>query len=212
LQGTQAAAIPKGYFDTGTFNPSAMAAGIGYARSLTDRFSVGGQVKVVYQNLGKSIVEYADTLHTKKNLSHTVAFDFGTLLNTGYKSLAFGMSVRNFSREIKYEQEEFELPLLFTMGISMNVLDFFEKTNIEQSLIVSVDGTHPRSHPEQLKIGLDYTVMNMLSLRCGFISKEDESAMSYGIGLSAMGLQVDYSYTPFGIFDKVQRVSARLSL
>ncbi|MBN2009789.1 PorV/PorQ family protein [candidate division KSB1 bacterium] len=212
IQGTMTAVNEKGYIDTEMFSPSALAMGLGYAKALTDRFSVGGQIKGVYQNLGKSVVPVSDSLEVKKNYASAVAFDFGTLLKTGYKSLAFGMSVRNFSREVEYETESFEIPLLFTLGISMDVMDYFDKTQLDQSLVVSIDATHPRSHPEQLKIGLDYTVMNMLSLRCGYVSNNDEDGISYGVGLSTMGVCVDYSYTPFGIFDKVQRVTARLSL
>src|SRR5512140_118276 len=40
-----AAGTPAGYEDTGIFSPTAFALGLGYAKSLTDRFSIGGQVK-----------------------------------------------------------------------------------------------------------------------------------------------------------------------
>ena len=49
-------ATPLGYDDLGTFNLSALAVGLGYAKQLTDRFSVGGQVRWVQQDLGSSLV------------------------------------------------------------------------------------------------------------------------------------------------------------
>jgi len=36
---------PQGYDDTGIFTLNALAVGVGYAKQLTDRFSVGGQVR-----------------------------------------------------------------------------------------------------------------------------------------------------------------------
>lgn len=203
----------KGYIDTGNLSPSALAVGVGYAKALTDRFSVGGQVKWVRQNLDQSVVPASDTTTTSQNYDLSpIAFDFGTLFKTGFKSLALGMSVRNFSKEIKYEQEGFQLPLVFTMGISMNLMDFFEYQSFEQSLFLTIDATHFRSHPEQLLIGLDYKVMNFLSLRGGFAANNDEDGFTFGFGISQFGLMLDYAYAPFGVFDQVQRVTARFSL
>ena len=205
-----------GYVDTEIFSLTAMSAGVGYAKRLTDRFSVGGQVRYVKQDLGKSVIPVItselDTVEREADNSlNPLAFDFGTQFKTGYKSLVFGMSVRNFSKEIKYVEEGFQLPLVFNLGLSMNVLDFFEESSIEQSLIVSLDASHYRSHPEQIKIGVDYRIMNLLSLRGGYISNNDESGLSFGVGVMKYGAGLDYSYTPFGVFDKVQRMSARFS-
>ena len=206
-----------GYDDTGIFQLSAMAIGVGYAKRLTDRFSVGGQVRWVKQDLGESVIPVVtadlDTIEgMSENVLEPLAFDFGTQFKTGFKSLVFGMSVRNFSKEIKYVEEGFQLPLVFNLGISMDVMDFMESSPIEQSLIVSIDASHHRDHPEQIKIGLDYCLMNMLSLRGGYVSSNDEDGISFGVGVRYFGVGLDYAYTPFGVFDKVQRMSARFSL
>ncbi|MBN2105622.1 PorV/PorQ family protein, partial [bacterium] len=206
-----------GYVDTEIFQLTAMSAGVGYAKRLTDRFSVGGQVRWVEQDLGKSIVpvistELDTTEGEEKNRLNPMAFDFGTQFKTGYKSLVFGMSVRNFSKEIKYVEEGFQLPLVFNLGISMDVLDFMGDRSIDHALIVSLDASHYRSHPEQVKVGLDYRLLNMLSVRGGYISNNDESGLSFGVGIQSFGLCLDYAYTPFGVFDKVQRMTARFSL
>jgi len=212
-----------GYRDTGKFRLSALAVGAGYAKSLTDRFSVGGQVRWVHQDLGESIVPRIavvsdslgqtrlDTTEQKTvNELKPFSFDFGTQFKTGIKSLVFGMSVRNFSKEIKYVEEGFQLPLLFTLGISMDVMDFWEQQPFQQSLIVSVDACHHRDHPEQIKVGADYRLMNLLSLRLGYISSSDESGLTFGIGMTRYGLTFDYAYTPYGVFDRVQRMTARI--
>jgi hypothetical protein len=219
-------ASPQGYDDTGIFSLNALAVGVGYAKQLTDRFSVGGQIRFVHQDLGESMnavniqtfnagtdsaYRTSDTSIVSNKLS-PIVFDFGTQFRTGVKSLVFGMSVRNFSAEYKYAEEGIQAPLAFTLGISMNVVDLLEKLPFEQSLYVSIDATHHRDHPEQIKFGLDYRFMNIFSLRGGYISSNDESGFSFGVGISQFGFAFDYAYTPFGVFDKVQRFTARFSL
>ncbi|MBN1780606.1 PorV/PorQ family protein [bacterium] len=206
-----------GYRDIDPITPEARAIGVGYAKALSTQFSVGGQVRWVTQNLGSSYLPSAeyevdgDTITIENDLS-PMSFDFGTLFKTGYKSLIFGMSVRHFSKEIEYAEEGFQLPLVFTIGASMNLLDFIQPEGGMQSLLLSVDATHYRSHPEQVIVGLDYTLMNMLSLRCGYVTNNDEDNVSFGVGVTQYGLQLDYAYTPFGVFDKVQRMTARFSM
>jgi hypothetical protein len=203
----------KGYRDLGQFSPSAIAVGLGYAKTLTDRFSVGGQVHWIRQQLGESILptEVDSVRVTKTNRAEPVSFDFGTLFQTGFKSLAFGMSVRNFSKEIKFSKEGFQLPLTFTMGISADLLDWIGTRGMEHSLVASVDIAHYRSRPEQVMAGLNYTLFSKLSLRGGYVSNEDEDGFSFGVGLGTAGIAVDYAYTPFGTFDSVQRFTARAS-
>lgn len=206
-----------GYVDTDIFELTSMAIGMGYAKQLTDRFSVGGQVRWVRQDLGASMIPVISTeqdtsMKQVDNALTPLAFDFGTQFRTGFKSLVFGMSVRNFSKEIKYVEEGFQLPLVFNLGISMNLLDFMEGAPLDQTLYFSIDASHYRDHPEQIKLGLDYQILNVLSLRSGYISNNDESGFSMGLGVSYLGLAFDYSYTPFGVFDKVQRMTARFSM
>jgi len=203
----------KGYTDLGFFSPSALGIGVGYAKALTDRFSVGGQIHWVRQRLGENILPKGEAgRDTVKNEVSPLSFDFGTLFKTGIKSLAFGMSVRNFSKEIRFYREGFQLPLTFTMGISMDVMDFIPNKGFDQSLIVSFDAVHHRSHPEQIMIGVDYTLLKKFSLRGGYISADDEDSFSFGVGLRVANIGVDYAYTPFGIFDSVQRFTARISM
>lgn len=204
-----------GYDDTGIFNLTAMAVGLGYAKRLSDKFSVGGQIRWINQDLGQSeiaVIEAGDTSQTTvSNELSPFVFDFGTQFKTGIKSLVFGMSVRNFSEEVEYARESFQAPLVFTIGISMNVFDLLNELPYNQSLLVSLDGSHHRDHPEQIKIGLDYQLLDALSLRGGYISNNDENDFSFGVGFSGLGiskyagLKIDYSYTPFGVFDNVQR-------
>jgi len=205
IDATMVAENDLGYIDLNVMTPQALAVSVGYARSLTDKFSVGGNVGYAVQNLGQSVVPYGDSLQTKSNVAGGVTVDFGTLYYTGWKSLAFGMSVRNFSGEIKYEDEGFQLPLTFSMGLSMDLMDLFPEKPQGQSLMLSVDALHYRSHPEQLNIGLEYGFANLVYARAGYRTSEDIQALSFGLGLNIKGIIVDYAYTPTSDFADVQR-------
>jgi hypothetical protein len=217
------------YMDTGELSPTAMAIGAGYAKAISDKFSVGGQVRWVEQDLGEVAVsqfvrvptdttqEYPDGLKdssvvvTKSFAKRPLVFDFGTYYKTGFKSLVFGMSIRNFSTDIKYIHETFQLPLVFTVGIHMNLIDFINEESNNQRAILSINSSHYRSRQEDIQIAMEYQLMNVLSLRGGYVSDKDEEGLNFGMGISFEGLTFDYAYTPFGVFDKVVRYSARFT-
>jgi hypothetical protein len=210
--GTVVADNEAGYLDTGDLKPTAFAFGVGYARALSDRFSIGAHVRWAKQDFGTVTIPESDSTLTKKSYDlMPMSFDFGTLYQTGFKSLVFGMSIRNFSKEIKYEEEGFQLPLIFNLGISMDLFDFLPWEAKDQSALLMVNATHDRSHPEQILLGVDYSFKKMVSLRAGYVSHNDEDAWSYGAGFSLIGISLDYAYTPFGVFDQVQRMTARFA-
>jgi hypothetical protein len=172
----------------------------------------------VRQDLGESMIPIintgVDTTETSvSNKLTPLVFDFGTQFKTGIKSLVFGMSVRNFSAEMKYAEEGFQTPLVFNLGISMNLMDLVGEVGLDQSLYMSIDASHYRDHPEQIKIGLEYKILKAFALRGGYQSVNDlGNGMSFGLGISQFGFAFDYSYTPFGVFNNVQRMTARFSM
>jgi len=208
----------KGYRDTELFKPNALAAGLGYAIQLSDRFAVGGQVKYVYQSLGTSYIDEKvivenDTTNKKiTNKVSAIAFDFGTIYQTGIKSLAFGMSVRNFAQELKYQYEGFQLPLTFKLGLSINAMDLIDGIDREMhSLLVSVDAVHNRDYPEQVNFGFDYTFYKLFSVRAGYMFNNDEYGFTAGFGVQQFGLGIDYGYVPYKHFADVHRLTVRYS-
>jgi len=218
IQGTMVWGNDQGWVETHTFSPSSVSFGVGYAVQLSDRFSIGSQVKYAAQQLGTGVLEINpteinkdDSLAVNKFSTSAVAFDFGTLFKTGYKGIAFGMNVRNFSNEISFLKENFQLPLTFTMGLSMDIMNFMPNMADGHSLMLSVDAVHSRSYPEYLNIGMEYKLLNMLYLRYGFLSNRDERNSSFGFGVSRYGLGVDYAYIPFGILDEVQMITVRFT-
>ncbi len=213
----------QGYLDAGTFSPTAMAVGIGYAKAISEKFSVGGNIKYVRQSLGTAII--GDAIQVGSNglpsgrtadaKTDVMAVDFGVLYKTGFKSLDFGMDVRNFSREVTYIQDGFQLPLTFKIGISFNAADLMNVDKNMHSLLLTLDASHPRDYPEQVGIGAEYTFMNLVSLRAGYQSPNDEKGISAGIGLkhsfSSFDFSFDYAYTSFGIFSQVNQFSVHFA-
>ena len=214
-------AASGGYDETGIFHPSGVAAGVTYARALNDKFSIGGTAKYVRQSLGIAVTAFDPVTNARiqsSNSADVMAFDFGLLYKTGFKSLNFGMVVRNFSREIQYEKEPFQLPLTFKLGVSMNVMDLARSENSDHALLVSFDAEHPRDFAETVRMGVEYRFQDMIALRIGYVSPQDETKWSYGIGLhkaniaGTLGLGIDYAYTPFGLFGSVHRLSVAFEM
>ncbi len=207
-----------GALDIGIYKPTAMALGLTYSRALSDKFSVGGNLRYIYQDFGSQIVggDYSNYEMQDIDIS-VIAFDFGVLYKTGFKSLNFGMSIRNFSQEIAYFEENFQLPLSFKLGLSMNLLDFFEVPAETHSFLFSVDAEHPRDNVEMLRLGAEYTFNKTFSIRTGYVSYSDIGQMHYGLGVNAVtsgiiDYSVDYSYTPLSVFKDTHRFTVRIAL
>lgn len=214
----------QGFIDLGTFSPTAVAVGLGYARAITDRFSVGGHAKYARQNLGASAMEGGRIvdLEYQDNDIGVMAFDFGVLYQTGFESLNIAMTVRNFSQEIRYEDENFQLPLNFHIGASMDMIDLTSADPNMHGLLLSVNAERPRDYSEMVQFGLEYSFLNTFMLRGGYrfliesaIREHDEQGASLGGGVrftvDDIDFSADYAYTTFGVFADVHRVAVAMS-
>lgn len=207
-----------GFLDVGTFRPTALAVGLGYARALSDRFSIGGRASYVFQDLGDGFrsVDINGNPLKSENTIDVLSFDFGMFYKTGFKSLNFAMSVKNFSKEIKYQKEGFQLPLMFRIGVSINAMDFVSDSRDSDPLLLTVDATNSRDYPETINMGGEYVFLKTLAVRGGYMFGRDEQGFTAGLGvqqsLEGIGIGIDYAYTPFGIFGTVNRFAIQLSL
>ena len=221
--GTIRANNDDGFVETGNYSPTAMALGIGYARSFGDRFSAGANIKVVYQDFGSGFAtsqnfDSGEVLTTDEYNLQSVAFDFGIVYATGFESLVIGMSARNFSGEQTYVRERFELPLTFQIGVSMNLVDLTSMNPDMHNIQLHVDAQRPRDFAEHIRFGLEYTLMDIVSLRGGFqqLGVSEEQGFSAGAGLKYgfgnLRFGADYAYTQFGVFGAVNRISVQIGL
>ena len=202
-------------FGGGTFGVDEYAIGLAYSRSFTNKFSLGAQVKFVYQGLGNSTVVVRGVEEEIKNEVDALAIDIGTLYYTGIKDLRLGMSIQNFSKDLTYQLEAFQMPLTFRVGLAMNILSLWNMEE-SQNLTLSLDAIHPRDYTERIHLGAEYWMQDILAVRGGYKFNYDEESLTAGAGLKyGMGnfkLLVDYSYTAFGeAFGSVHRFSFGMS-
>lgn len=201
------------YEDVGDMKSvGAYSFGLSYARALSKEFSIGGTVRYTGQNFGESWLASG----ARKNSASLVVFDVGVKYYTGFRSFRFGMAFRNFSAQVKREQIEEQLPLTFTLGVAMDMLDLIDPGHSpETSLTLGTDFLHSNNYSERVNLGLEYTMLGMFALRGGYQTNRDAASWSAGLGFFTAfedyGLRFDYSYSQMKYFDGVNRLSLGFS-
>jgi len=147
---------------------------------------------------------------TRDNEISTLSYDFGLLFYPGFKSFAFGMSVRNFSPRVTYEQIGFELPLTFALGVGFDLMDFLGEYH-DYSFLIGAEMLHPRDWQEEFHLGGEFGVKDMIYFRAGYKFRYSQEGYNVGAGINFAGVRIDYSYSEFKSFDMINRVSAGFS-
>lgn len=204
------------------YSATSYAIGLSFARQLTNRFAFGATAKYVGEKIGK-----VD--------SRGVAFDFGTLLYTGYNSLRLGMSITNMGPDLKFSGSDlkiaydynddtetdvnadrvdaelrtnpYSLPLTFRVGLAYD-FEFGSKSVVT----LSGDFMHPNDHEQKGSIGAQYEFAEKFFLRSGYKINYDEETLAFGGGLVAdiggeTSLVIDYAWQDFGRLESTQRFS-----
>lgn len=205
------------------FNPYDLALAFTYAINLTDRFSIGANIKYINQQIYNSSAS-------------AVAVDIGTLFISDIYGLRIGATISNFGTDMKIdgkdlyvqhdinstifgnndqimaklETDEFPIPLTFRVGLAMDLVN-----SSMHRLTIGADALHPNDNSESLNTGVEYVFNNFLALRAGYKSlflDNSEEGLTLGFGInydvaSDLGLSVDYSYQDFGILEEVQHFS-----
>jgi hypothetical protein len=214
---------------TGEFvDAGSYAFGLAYARNLTDQFSLGFNVKFINERL----------YHSNAN---GFALDVGALFLTHLNGLKLGMSISDYGTKMQLDGQDFQvqhdpypgisgnngninstlstdpydLPLLFRLGLSMDVLQGWASSN----LILSVDALHPSDDAEYINIGGEYVFSNLIALRAGYkglFAKDSEQGLNFGGGIrydiGGTRLEVDYSYISFGLLNSIHMFSVGLGM
>lgn len=197
-----------GYEETGQVDVGAFAVGLAYAKQLSTRFSVGGQVSYASQQLGSNVIDGAGT--TEENTVNGLSYDLGTMYYPGLRSLRLGMSLRNFSQQFQYVDDTFELPLTFQIGFAADVFDFIGRVP-NSTLMVALDAVHPRDYAERIHVGAEYMYGGMFAIRGGYKFNYDIESFSVGFGIrqevGGIGLKLDYAYSDLDLFGNSNRFS-----
>ncbi len=139
----------KPYGNGQTFNATDFAAGVSYSQRLTDKFSVGGTVKFIQENLADEV-------------ARGWSVDVGTFYNTGWKSLRIAMMISNFGPDMKHISTPFPLPQNFRFATAADLLK-----REEHRLTMGLEATHPNDNNEELHVGLEYAFQESAMLRIG---------------------------------------------
>jgi hypothetical protein len=206
--------MPEGtgeYFSAGD-----LAAGISYARQLTERFAIGVTAKYIQQTIWhESASAFAIDLGTTFKTDLLGGMTIGaSLSNFGTSMKMAGRDTRNFIRldpskqgstdqiPTNIELDSWDLPLLFQFGVSTRVFD-----NNQYRWTIAVDALHPNDNYESLNIGTEFAYADYLFLRAGYQSlflDQAEGGMSFGLGLTSADLfgstrvAIDYAYQDMG--------------
>lgn len=203
-----------GYIDNGTFaDVSAYSFGVSYGKAISTQFAVGGNIRIAGQNLGTN--QFADGTSTKNNATKLV-FDLGVKYNTEFNDFRFGMAIRNFSSNIIREEIYEQLPLTFTVGGAIDLLNFINPTHPkEDALTFAVDFVHSNNFSERFNVGLEYKFLGMLAVRGGYQTNRDIMSWSGGIGFNSSiagnDVEVNYSFSKMDIFKNVNRFSVEFA-
>ena len=190
------------------FDCGDMAIGVTYARVFTDKFAAGGTLKWVRSSLGDLSVLGEPGLDDF--VVETVVGDFGTLYNTGFRSLKIGLCIQNMGAEATYIEEPVPVPVTFKFGVSMNI---FETPG--QKVQVATEFKHPSDTSEKVNVGAEYSLNEMYFVRAGYKMGYDAETFTAGGGAKLIvgdlgRVGVDYSYSDFGYLGAVHRMGLSL--
>lgn len=192
-------------------NVGAYSVGLTYAKQINPKFSIGGTLKYVAQQLG--YLTYADGTK-EENDKGKLAADLGLRYYPGWSGLCLAMTMRNFSTYVRYQTQSFSLPLTYSLGVSLDLLQVFGTSTQKHNLYVATEYVHPNNHSARMNGGVEYIFDNMVTLRAGYESNHDILSWSLGAGLSqnieGILVSFDYSYSDTEIFNGVNRIGVSI--
>jgi len=215
---------PEGNGKVFTFAENVFA--LSWARALTDRFSFGITGKYLHQRLA----DYTN---------QTWAFDVGTLYMITPR-LWIGMSAQNFGPDLGYSYDNDHdgqtnedpndqmdndkdgridedgpeasepLPLMFQVGLAYTAWQ-----SGPNKLVTAIKGLHFNDNREEVSVGGEYSIVNMLFLRGGYRFNRDIGTWTAGAGVripfGVGAAMVDYAYSELGYLTQAHRASLTLT-
>ena len=213
----------RGYRITGDLNIQDYAIGLAYAYAVNERFSFGTKIKIVHEDLGNApiavkAIDESQGLYEYEDRSWKLTdwgFDFGGYYEVGFKNLAFAVAFQNYSGDMQYWSEAFQMPLTIRMGLAMNLAEILMPDNDQIAINTAIDALHPIDYTERVHIGTEFVYRNMLALRAGYKFNYDVENFSLGAGfnfeIEGYAASIDYAYTNAEFFGHVDRFSLNFS-
>lgn len=216
---------PEG--DGRVWDATSFSIGFGYARKLTDKFSIGFYFKYVSEQIWNSTAS-------------GVALDIGTYYVTPFNDMVIGASISNFGskmqmdgRDVQFDYDpnndlnsgpnnvrsqylmgEYDLPLNFKLGVAMDVVK-----NRFLRVTAAVDAVHPNDNTEYVNSGLEVAYDEMFMVRAGYkqlFMRDNEAGLSYGGGIrykfdNGLGFMLNYGWADYGRLESVQFVDVAIT-
>lgn len=158
----------RDFLPTGrTFRAYSLAIGGSYAAYLFDQLQIGVNAKYIVEKIDFSSAS-------------TIGFDIGTIYQTPFDPVTFGVSVQNiggklqidgdnlttttdlndseegdYKPDVKLATDEYNLPLVLRVGFG---IDLIEKESVRTTL--AIDGVSPSDNVQHLNIGLESALLN----------------------------------------------------
>jgi hypothetical protein len=208
-----------------TFSPTFAIIGVTYSRIFTDRVSFG----ITANYVNEAVEQVA---------AHGMSFDVGIMYNPLWQGLKFGVMMKNFGPNMKFEGEgfnvsvdvpetepgskpknfrsqssEFELPAFIQFGASWDAIN----QDLNRAVVTGSFQANNFSEDE-FRGGLEYSYDDMFFLRGGYVASSQDNYM-YGLSLGA-GLKYswgqnhisfDYSWVESEWFDDNQYFTVKFS-
>lgn len=184
---------------TGTyFSVSQNAISGNYATKLSDLFSLGISMKVIYE----TVADYNNI---------TAGVDLGFLYKTDFRNLRFAVMVQNFGGNSSLKGEileidfnrtgnpvmsRYSLPTVFKMGFSIDAW-----TKNDHKILACAELNNPNDNAENLRIGAEYTFKDLLAVQTGIkLSVQGQPYPTMGFGYkSRLGVhpcRIQYAVNP----------------
>ncbi|MFH1823903.1 MAG: PorV/PorQ family protein [Candidatus Firestonebacteria bacterium] len=195
----QSAEDENGLYDSaksgGSYGASDLAVGVSYGLELISGLSVGICGKIISGNI--------DT----DNLTG-YGIDLGMLY-----SLPSGADMGVALQNLGMKSKDKSLPLTLKAGtsISANVLS-------QSDLILAIDSSYlVESNKLIWNAGVEYSVLNMISVRVGYKTGSEQESITCGIGFKVplgedLESSIDYAFVPSKDLESTHRVSLNISV
>ncbi|RMD97656.1 MAG: hypothetical protein D6814_09045 [Calditrichaeota bacterium] len=207
------------------FSAGDLAAGISYARQLTDRFAIGLTAKYIQQKIWHETatafaVDAGATFRTDLLGGMVIG---AAISNFGSSMKLSGRDTRRFGRidptklgsneriPQDIELDAWDLPLSFQFGMSTDLVK-----NENYRLTIAADAIHPSDNYESVNLGSELAFQDFLFLRGGYHSlflDQAEGGLTFGAGLktsmlfSQAVIKIDYAFRDMGRLQDVHVVS-----
>lgn len=214
------------------FQWTSTAIGLGYARRLTDRLSVGGQAKYIQEGIPDANTKW-------------IAFDVGTQFNTGLYGIVLGGAIQNVAgtaradgaliqrvisstdgsvfrenRRVDFYTKKTEIPVEFRLSVGSELLGtsnaLFGGAGGNSTLNIEGAVNETTDAATQYALALEYGFRNVLFVRGGKRMYNDDrergdvgtTGLAGGFGLrfplKGRNVRFDYSYETAGALQNVQ--------